>query len=183
MPQFCAASRCVTPRLTSSIADVIFCLRTVFILNLVCFGEELKEWWWWKWGGWSRRNGGNCDRQSGRSVVGSRLLNPPCNWRMPTERTRADRLRASQNFLSHCQSPVSISASFTQISHPNRRHNPDTSQNTKPSSTASSASSPSPAFYLCSSTFTSSSVATGGELEIGAHVPVSSAGLDSHISV
>ena len=25
-------------------------------------------------GGWSRRNGGNCDRQSGRSVVGSRLL-------------------------------------------------------------------------------------------------------------
>jgi len=25
-------------------------------------------------GGWSRRNGGNCDRQSGRSVVGLRLL-------------------------------------------------------------------------------------------------------------
>jgi len=25
-------------------------------------------------GGWLRRNGGNCDRQSGRSVVGSRLL-------------------------------------------------------------------------------------------------------------
>jgi len=28
-------------------------------------------------GGWSRRNGGNCDRQSGRSVVGSRLLELP----------------------------------------------------------------------------------------------------------
>ena len=51
MPQFYAASRCVTPRLTLSIADVIFCSRTVFMLNLVCFGEELKEWWWWKWGG------------------------------------------------------------------------------------------------------------------------------------
>jgi len=25
-------------------------------------------------GGWLRRNGGNCDRRSGRSVVGSRLL-------------------------------------------------------------------------------------------------------------
>jgi len=29
-------------------------------------------------GGWSRRNGGNCDRQSGRSVVGSRLLIISC---------------------------------------------------------------------------------------------------------
>jgi len=32
-------------------------------------------------GGWSRRNGGNCDRQSGRSVVGSRLL--VLDWRAP----------------------------------------------------------------------------------------------------
>lgn len=61
------------PELTSSIADLILDSRTVMPSILVWFEAKMWELWWLELTGLSFVDAGDCDRQWGRSVVGTRL--------------------------------------------------------------------------------------------------------------